>query len=167
MNINQYASNSLAQLAEIVEELGNEKYAELLPVLSLNSIGKHIRHIIEFYQCLVNALNTGCVDYDARERNILLETDSEYTLNTIKELITTITKSENKKLQIQVSYDEETTQINTSFFRELVYNIEHTTHHLAIIKIAIETNFPEITLPENFGLAYSTIKYQQQLSEQA
>jgi hypothetical protein len=51
---------------------------------------------------------------------------------------------------------------NTSYNRELVYNLEHAIHHMAIMKIAVDNAFPQVQMPENFGVAYSTIRYQQQ-----
>jgi len=54
--------------------------------------------------------------------------------------------------------------MNSSYFRELQYNIEHAIHHMAIIKIAIGACFTEVELPANFGVAYSTVRYQKQLA---
>jgi hypothetical protein len=43
--------------------------------------------------------------------------------------------------------------------RELAYNIEHTIHHMAIIKQSIIEHFTYIDLPEYFGVASSTVRY--------
>jgi hypothetical protein len=48
--------------------------------------------------------------------------------------------------------------------RELVYLIEHSIHHFALVRIGIQENFPEIILPCDFGIAYSTIKYRESVS---
>ena len=50
--------------------------------------------------------------------------------------------------------------VSSSFFRELTYLIEHTIHHLAIIKIGLNEVYPAIEIPKNFGVAHSTIRYQ-------
>jgi hypothetical protein len=69
---------------------------------------------------------------------------------------------EDKMLMLATSYDgEELLEIPTSFNRELVYLIEHTIHHLAIIKIGLNEAFPTIEIPENFGVAYSTIRFKE------
>ncbi|TAG65626.1 MAG: DinB family protein, partial [Runella slithyformis] len=48
----------------------------------------------------------------------------------------------------------------TTLSRELVYIAEHAIHHLAILKIALRAHFPDIALPVHFGVAYSTVQYQ-------
>ena len=66
-------------------------------------------------------------------------------------------------LVLEVSYaetEEASVRINSSVERELAYNIEHAIHHMAIIKIAVNTVFPRVQLPQNFGVAYSTVRYQ-------
>jgi len=52
-----------------------------------------------------------------------------------------------------------TVKVDTTFNRELLYAIEHTVHHMAIIKIGMLLNYPNVTVPENFGVAESTIQY--------
>ena len=162
MDIRKQTFQILNQVAELINQLSSEQYAKSLPVLSDNSVGKHTRHVVEFYQCLLNGLSGGFVDYDKRERNILLETDRNYTQEAIKEIINYIEIIQDNSLQLNISYGDRISAINTSIFRELAYNIEHTVHHLAIIKIGIQTHFPEMSLPENLGVAHSTIKYQQE-----
>lgn len=162
MDIRKQTFQILNQVAELINQLSSEQYAKSLPVLSDNSVGKHTRHVVEFYQCLLNGLSGGFVDYDKRERNILLETDRNYTQEAIKAIINYIEIIQDNSLQLNISYGDRISTINTSIFRELAYNIEHTVHHLAIIKIGIQIHFPEMSLPENLGVAHSTIKYQQE-----
>jgi hypothetical protein len=50
--------------------------------------------------------------------------------------------------------------------RELMYNIEHTIHHLAIIKIGLNAVAPQIALSEHFGVAPSTIRHKQNICAQ-
>jgi hypothetical protein len=58
-------------------------------------------------------------------------------------------------------HPNENFHVNSTYFRELVYNIEHAIHHFAIMAIAVKSNFQEVTLAENFGTAYSTIQFQE------
>jgi hypothetical protein len=49
--------------------------------------------------------------------------------------------------------------------REMVYLVEHSIHHYALIRIGLQENFPKIIIPENFGIAYSTIKHREKVLE--
>lgn len=162
MDIRKQTSQILSQLAELAGQLSNDQYTQSMTVLTDNSVGKHIRHIVEFYQCLLNGISIGEIDYDKRERNLLLETDINYTQEIIKEIVSYTEIVLDNPLKLKISYEGGICSVNTSVFRELAYNIEHTIHHLAIIKIGIKTHFSEISLSKNLGVAYSTIKYQQQ-----
>jgi hypothetical protein len=44
--------------------------------------------------------------------------------------------------------------------RELLYNLEHAIHHMALIQVAVRQAFPALTLPAHFGVAYSTVQHQ-------
>jgi hypothetical protein len=58
----------------------------------------------------------------------------------------------------------ELTSVTTTYYREVVYNTEHTIHHLALIKVAI-IDMKLYIVDNDFGMAYSTIKYQASLNE--
>jgi uncharacterized damage-inducible protein DinB len=150
----------LADLQQLVSELTSKIYAENLTVLHENSIGKHVRHIIEFYIELLNGLEIGEVDYDNRSRNLLLENDLEIVARTIATICQRITAMQtDKEINLRLHYNGETDLIQSSYFRELLYNIEHNVHHLAIIKIAMKQAFPEIKTAENLGIAASTLEF--------
>ncbi|MFN0050442.1 MAG: DinB family protein [Cytophagales bacterium] len=156
----------LNQLHILLDQLEADEYALPLPLLSNNSVGKHIRHVVEFYLCLLNGLKTGLVDYDARKRDLELESNLTYVKGTIDRVasqIVNITEDDEIKLRICPNTDGEFIDVKSTYFRELGYNIEHVIHHMALIKIAVKINFDDILLPENFGVAYSTIKYQHEI----
>ena len=162
MDIRNQTSQVLHQVAELVGQLNNEQYTQSMSVLTDNSVGKHIRHIVVFYQCLLNGISAGQIDYDKRERNLLLETDRNYAQDAIRKITNVTAIIRDNPLTLDMACGDGICTVNTSTFRELAYNIEHVIHHLAIIKIGIKTHYPEVSLPENLGVAYPTIKYQQQ-----
>ena len=53
-------------------------------------------------------------------------------------------------------------EITTTYFREVLYNTEHVIHHLALIKVALIDMDLDLA-DKNFGMAYSTIKYKNEL----
>jgi hypothetical protein len=131
-------------------------------------VGQHVRHIIEFYQCLFEGIPLGIINYDRRKRDRDLENDVHIAQKRIHELKKLIPQfNEDMMLYLEVNYSTENGnnhRIKTSFLRELTYNIEHTIHHMAIIKSTLEESFPYIKLPENFGIASSTIRYRNQVT---
>jgi hypothetical protein len=154
------------QLNDLLNQLNPHTYTENLPVLNNSSIGQHVRHTLEFFQCLINGTSTGIVDYDGRERNLLIETGLIYTQKKLAEIEATI-KTEtnlNRPLLVKVSYSEKNYQlVESNFMRELVYMIEHSIHHFALIRIGVQEHFRHIQIDPTFGVAYSTIRYKQQL----
>jgi len=67
---------------------------------------------------------------------------------------------------LQSGFDNELNKyedIHSNIKRELVYNLEHAIHHMAIIRIGVINIAPEIELSEGFGIAPSTIKYYKSL----
>ncbi|NBP71028.1 MAG: hypothetical protein EBU52_20110, partial [Cytophagia bacterium] len=69
-----------------------------------------------------------------------------------------------KALILEVGYDmsaNDFVTIESNFMRELVYNIEHAVHHMAIMKIGIKEVAPYIQLPFDFGVAASTIRHKE------
>lgn len=153
----QSINHCLVQVRELLFQIENKDYAMRCTELSNASIGEHTRHIIEMFQCLTNEYKSGIVNYDKRERNKLIETDSIFASEQIDVLLDTIDKP-NKDFLLQQNGVDEIISINTNYYRELVYNLEHCIHHQALIKIGLLLNF-DYTIDENFGVAFSTIEY--------
>ena len=163
MQLKATGKEILYQVYVFTNQLNNAEYSAELELLNGNSVGKHVRHIVEFFDLLIQGASVGLINYDKRKHTPLYETDTSITLLKIKELMDEVEKlSQNRDVLLEVSYaktDEETVKIKSSVERELAYNIEHAIHHMAIIKIAVQTVFPNIKLAENFGVAYSTVRY--------
>jgi hypothetical protein len=155
---------NLTQLKSALVQTDTADYTKPLNILSGSTIGMHVRHIVEFYQCLIKASATETLNYDGRDRNLQIENDIDFASNVIHESCKFIDSiSENKSIVLLTSQDLDDTimEIPTNIFREMTYLIEHTIHHMAIIKMAYISSLSNILLPENFGVAYSTIKHKQ------
>ncbi len=149
------------QLIDLLNDIESTVYKNALQPLHYSTVGQHVRHITEFYLCALKSNENGVVDYDARERNLLIEIDKDFTIETlrnVKNQLNSLKSDRNLILKSKFGGDE-AMDIPSSLFRELTYLIEHTIHHLAIIKIGLNEVYPEINIPKNFGVAHSTLRY--------
>jgi uncharacterized damage-inducible protein DinB len=148
------------QLQQLLQGLKKEQYTAKSVLMSGASIGQHIRHIIELYIELQKGYQTGTINYENRKRDYLIETDKDFAFSQLDSILQKLNQP-NKLLLLNAGFeidnDNETT-IDTNYLRELVYNIEHTVHHMALLRIAVN-ELTTYTLPENFGVAISTIKH--------
>ena len=163
--LEQATNQNLDYLKSILEQLTDDQFSRSLDVLSGSTLGMHVRHILEFYSCLIKATESGLVDYDSRVRDKSLETSTGNCLNRISDIsgfLSNMTEDITMRLKVNYAFnaDEEcdSITIGTSLYRELQYNIEHAVHHLAIIKIGIKALEGSFNLDDNFGIAASTIR---------
>lgn len=154
------AIKQLLSVQSILSQIKDDDYNKALITLKGASIGKHVRHLVEFYECLLFNNFDNIINYDKRKRNLLLEENVKYTEDFITEIIDALTQIEtNSRVLLVSNYQNQDITMESSMYREITYNIEHTVHHLAIISIAIPIHFNYINLSENFGYADSTIQY--------
>lgn len=153
-------NNNLQSLIDLLQQLSPDQYNKPCEALSGASIGKHYRHIIEMFSCLLDNYEEGLVSYDHRPRNKTIETDAEIALQKLELLAKKIEKS-NKSISIEQTLAEEKLQIKSNYYRELLYNLDHTIHHQALIKIGV-AGFEDILLDDDFGVAPSTISFKSQ-----
>ena len=152
--------HSLDELIYLLNQLSDQDYSKSCQALSNATIGEHTRHILEMFQCLENSYNLGILNYDNRERNHQIQTETEFAKQCISAVKMGL-KSENKTIYLEQAIDGLNIRIQSNYYRELLYNLEHCIHHQALIKVAV-LQYDTILLNENFGVARSTIEYRNQ-----
>jgi len=160
LNIQQGIDNIFIQLNNLLLTLTNQQYAMPSPVLFNATIGQHVRHIAELFIELEKGYNSGTVNYEKRRRDYTIENDKDVALALLQNIRTNLSRPA-KNLLLEGSYNDTTNatvNIPTNYHREVVYNLEHAIHHMALIKIGV-TDIANMQLPEGFGVASSTIKY--------
>lgn len=159
----QQLSQQLASLKNLIEVLDHSQFTKKVEHLGNASIGGHTRHIIELLQCAIDGHYSGTVDYINRTRNLEIETNKEIALSVLASL-EQYYQLPDKKLSLTIDHLEGAIApvVTTTYYREIVYNIEHTIHHLALIKVAL-IELKLNLVDNNFGMAYSTIKYKSSL----
>ena len=169
MSIVFSAIDILNQPKEYLNNISDSLYAEKQSLLSGSSIGEHTRHFIEFFQCLIAQSNEQMsINYDKRVRNKLIEENSSYALDQIEEIQRQLgdwadEKGMNEICKIETIFDsDQILSLDTTIERELLYNIEHAIHHLAIIKIGLKNINAPLELSDDFGVAKSTMVFRAQ-----
>ena len=155
----------LNQLTSVVEKLTEAEFTNPSESLSGSSVGQHLRHTLEFFICLEQGFKMGIVNYDKRAHDKFIESDKFIAMSYISRIQQFVkTNIIDQSLKLEVGYDlehDDYISIETNYFRELTYNIEHAVHHMAIMKIGIREVAPHISLPSDFGVATSTIRYRE------
>ncbi|MGB0863276.1 MAG: hypothetical protein ACPG19_11960 [Saprospiraceae bacterium] len=152
------------QMIELLSKVDNVRFVESLTTFNGSSIGQHVRHIIDFYLCLIKGCNETVIDYDKRMRNPLIEKDTKVAVEELKEISLMVQNLDIRQIvQVNSSFsddeNEDNSQIPSSVGRELMYAYDHAIHHLAMVKIGMGIHFPEIKISPNLGVAPSTLKY--------
>jgi len=167
MTLTQHNIKKLEEIKELLAQVSPELYKKSNPLLSDATIGQHFRHILEFYVCLKTGYKTGAICYDERERNLLIENNLDFAVETINDISTFLNSvKSDATLNLKANYsasEEDAVFIPSSLYRELAYALDHTIHHLAIIKIGLSTE--NIDFGSGFGVASSTLRYREQCAQ--
>ena len=164
MNLTEACSNILSQLTDLLHQIREADFVKPAGTLSHSTVGQHLRHTLEFFMCLEHGFKMGLVNYDKRAHDKMIESDKFLALGAISRISEFVNKLDERPLKLEVGYDlekESYITIDTTATRELVYNIEHAVHHMAIMKIGIKEIASYVELSPDFGIAASTIRYKE------
>ncbi len=158
------SAEALNNLADILQQLPDQSlYTNPCEALSNATIGQHTRHIIELYQCLLAGYPDGKINYDDRKRNPLYENDIPAALEVIKEIQKTLEQPD-KEVNIFCGTNDDPVCIESNYYREVLYNLEHCIHHQALIKVAL-LPVKNINIADGFGVAPSTLQYRHECAQ--
>ncbi|HMJ69511.1 MAG TPA: hypothetical protein VK508_11465 [Cyclobacteriaceae bacterium] len=153
----------LDQLEDMIGQIRADDFSKPSSALSNSTVGQHLRHTIEFFLCLESGFREGVINYDKRAHDKLIESDKFIAINAIRRIREFVAGvSTDLSLRLDVGYDrhtEDCVTIQTNYFRELTYNIEHAVHHMALIKIGIREVATYVKLAPDFGIAVSTLRH--------
>jgi len=165
MNFQDHKS-ALLEIKNICLILSDEIYAKPSDILTGSSIGQHIRHIIEFYHCLLSQANGSVINYDLRKRNNLIEKSGLSSAQFIDHILDQFEELDSKCDQQSLQFENclykskgKKNRILTSFARELAYCLDHCIHHQYFIKIGLHSVDQKHILHDEFGIAPLTLMY--------
>jgi len=153
--------NNLERGVKLLNSISNQQYSDTSIAPYYSSIGGHMRHILDIFDCLFEGLPNGLVDLSARKRNELVEVD---TAEGIRYFNSTISKLQHLKATdleqlILVSDDLGMGVViqNYTLGSLLIQAHSHATHHFASLGYIIAQLGIEIP-DEDFGYNPTTPK---------
>jgi uncharacterized damage-inducible protein DinB len=143
--------------------LGDERYAQRVPLCFNAAIGGHARHIIEHYQAFLTGLDEGEIDYENRARDPLVERSAERATGLLEAIGDRLDERApalaNRGLQL-CSETAPGIATASTVLRELEFLLSHTVHHYSLI--AVMARLQGCEPDADFGVAPSTLKFQRQ-----
>ena len=159
--LNDICIENLRELKHVLLDLEDDAYATSFDLLSNASIGQHVRHVLEFYLCLLNQVEGGVVNYDKRMRDHALESSTSNAVSTIDHIVHRLDAlRENCPVDLVGEHGSESIQpfsVPSNVQRELAFNLEHAIHHQALIKIGLR--MLGMATESGFGVASSTMRH--------
>lgn len=151
-------ADEFVRAVDLIERIDESIYARTAN--GTGSIGGHFRHNLDFVANLLNGISEGKIDYEVRERDILVETEKRYAVEkyiaAIRRIVSIPSDSINRGVLIRSEIKMDCWH-TSSVSRELEFVLSHTVHHHALIKEKLVSFGVEVS--KNFGVAPSTLKY--------
>lgn len=146
---------------KLLQAIDNTQYCNKTVAPYYSSIGVHMRHILDVFDCIFRGLPTGNIDLTDRKRNVLAETEVAQGLEYFKSVkqALKLLKTSNLDQIIKVSDDLGVGIVTTNYTvaSALIQAHSHAIHHFASIGYIISQL--NIQLPdEDFGYNPTTPK---------
>ena len=132
----QSTLKTLQKSQVLLDNLSNAQLCDASVSPYYSSIGTHIRHILDFYDCIFNVNTEDKVDLTARSRNKDVESDcgcAQDYLNLIIGRLSTTTIDINEAVIVVDDLGLGKTEIPYTYGSLLAQANSHTIHHYAII----------------------------------
>jgi uncharacterized damage-inducible protein DinB len=157
------ATEILRQGEALLKALDDETYRRRVPAVFTSAVGGHYRHCLDHFQCLLDGVADGEVNYDHRQRDARIENDRRFALAETRRIREACEKIPPLTLELplsvlsKVNYKDETAPATASSLgRELMYAVAHAIHHYALL--AVMGGLLGVRVPFGFGIAPSTLE---------
>ncbi|GAA5864020.1 hypothetical protein JCM8547_005310 [Rhodosporidiobolus lusitaniae] len=177
------ALHFIDQASALLKTVNEEQLTATSRLSPGSSIGKHLRHIVDHYTPLLDALEASSlpsspstsptshptlrVNYDRRTRNGAAETSltaARAQFETLRMRLARCT-GEGKGVDPERAVRLEAVtpvkvEVGTTVARELWFSSFHAVHHFALIRV-IACGELDLTVPDDFGVAPATLKHRE------
>ena len=168
MNCKEGVQELIDQIVDTIQIIPPADFGKPMEIFNGSTLGKHFRHIHDFFSCLVEQCHQESLDYAHRLRDPDLESQKDVALSAFRALKPRLAElDEDRSISVYADFQLEEgkrPRVNTTFGRELMYGYDHAVHHLAIVKIGLKSLDPTLPIHDELGVAASTIKHQHAIS---
>ena len=153
-------TRSLDELADLLERTSDDMYVWTPPGGVSGSMGAHVRHVLDHVKALMDRPRQQTVTYDRRIRDTAVEQSRQSGIAALRNASYRLAAfmdspaDESLMLEAMVEHGQPPIAVMTSLSRELVFALQHTIHHQAIIAVLLQQN--GIAAPPRFGYAPTT-----------
>ncbi len=152
----------LRQMLSVLAQIDDVAFGVSPKGLAPHRVGSHLRHILEFYECFLDGLESANIDYDSRKRDELVERNRHAAATKICSIVSRLEDRLSARADAPVAVRMENADsdvyLASSVNRELQALSSHTIHHLALIAVTLRLHGFE---PDaDFGMSPSTLRYQ-------
>ena len=158
------AREVLLQGLTLLFHLDDHSYSQVAGAPFNASIGQHYRHVIEHFQSLTRGLQGHEINYDARERNVRLQSEVTYGSIATCDILRVLKRYTDDTLARECNVINSVgygsvgpSTFQSTISRELAYCAGHAIHHYAIIRLLCHQI--GVSVPAEFGIAPSTLKH--------
>ena len=156
-------TQTIRQAIDLLDGLPDELFTRVEPPSYTSSIGAHLRHNIDHYHSFCRGYSAGRIDYDHRNRDPRLERELSLSKAVLEGVVADLSTLEEddleREVQVKMDCGHHAQWSRSSIRRELQFLLSHTVHHYAVIAVICRTQGHD--LPQDLGVAPSTLKYRQ------
>jgi uncharacterized damage-inducible protein DinB len=155
---------SLGELAALLEGATDVDYLSKPSAGVSGSVGAHVRHCLDHVEAVLDGTTGAWMTYDERRRDTPVEHDRALGVATLRRAVERLSRmparpaDEPLTLEALLDRDGLRVQVRSSLGRELVFVLQHTLHHQALIALLLAGR--GLLVPPLFGYAPSTKKTQ-------
>lgn len=146
----------LREAQKLLERMDDRTYTKVEAPMFSSSIGSQLRHCLDFYQCFLDGLKAGKVDYDSRERDETIEQSRSRAIQRIEQTTAQLWKLSDDQGTLRVKQDSPYWS-TSSLRRELQFLLSHLVHHQALMAVVLRV-YGFVPTPE-FGVAPATLEH--------
>jgi hypothetical protein len=156
----------LEQGVALIGRLADAQYAASPVGPFSGGVGAQFRHCLDFYDCFLQGLDAGEIDYRMRERDQRIETDRSHAVARTRSVCNALRLLTHDRMErvLRVRAEESgpasAEWAESSAGRELQFLTSHTIHHFALIALLLANQGFDVAREfPTLGVAPSTLEH--------